>query len=97
MESLGNRTWRAVGYQQFAAGAVDASTALTVPPGAVLAIITCEAQAIRWRDDDVAPTTTVGMPQAVGAIFNYMGDLARYRVISAVAGAIVNVSYYAQG
>jgi len=87
------QTTSCLGYQQI----TDASTAvgLTVPTGANFAMIICEAQAVRWRDDGVNPTTTVGMPLSTGVGFRYDGDLNRIRFIAAVAGAIINISYYA--
>lgn len=58
-------------------------------------LLTTEAQAIRWTDDpDVDPTSTVGMPLAVGATLEYTGDLSKFRWIEATAGAVVSVSYY---
>ncbi|MDD3644340.1 MAG: hypothetical protein PHR19_02310 [Bacteroidales bacterium] len=87
------QTTSCLGYQQI----TDASSAvgLTVPTGANFAMIVCEAQAVRWRDDGVNPTTTVGMPLAVGVDFSYDGDFNRIKFIAAVAGAIINISYYA--
>ena len=49
-----------LGYQQITS--LTASTALTVPAGATLAVIVPESQSVRWRDDGVAPTASVGMP-----------------------------------
>lgn len=87
-----------VGYQQFAAGAVDTAQALTIPTTRgqrpSYAIITAVTQAIRWRDDGTAPTTAVGMPLPVNTPFVYDGDLAAIRIIASTAGAEVNVSYY---
>ncbi len=87
-----------VGYQQFAAGAVDTAQGLTIPTNKpqrpTYAIITAVTQAIRWRDDGTAPTATVGMPVAVNSPFVYNGDLSAIRIIASTAGAEVNVSYY---
>jgi len=82
-----------LGYQQITS--LSASTGLTVPTGATMALITPETQAIRWRDDGTAPTASVGMPIAVGAYFTYDGDLNRIRFIEQTASAKINVSYYA--
>ena len=54
-----------------------------------------EGQAVRWRDDNIAPTTTVGMPLAVGVTLQYDGDLTMIRFIEQVSGAKLNISYYA--
>jgi hypothetical protein len=82
-----------LGYQQITS--LSASTALTVPSGATMALIVPETQAVRWRDDGVAPTASVGMPVAVGESLNYDGDLNRIRFIEQTASAKINVSYYA--
>lgn len=87
---------RSLGYQQIPAANVDVGTLLTVPLGTSLIYITVEAQAVRWRDDGTAPTTAVGMPLAAGATLTYVAaNMGQLRFISQVAGAILNVSYYA--
>jgi len=90
-----------LGYQQITS--LSASTALTVPIMDVnglscrpaIAIITPETQAVRWRDDGVAPTASVGMPLAVGVTLQYDGDITQIRFIEQSASAKLNVTYYA--
>jgi len=90
-----------LGYQQITS--LSASSALTVPVVDLnglsckpsIAIITAETQAVRWRDDDVAPTASVGMPLAAGVTLQYDGDLTKIRFIEQTASAKLNVSYYA--
>jgi hypothetical protein len=90
-----------IGYQQITS--LSASAALTVPTRdanglsvkPTLAIITPETAGVRWRDDGVAPTGTVGMPLAAGVTLQYDGDLSQVRFIQQAAGAILNISYYA--
>ena len=82
-----------LGYQQITS--LSASTALTVPSGATLALIVPETQNVRWRDDGTAPTSSIGMPIFVGASLSYDGDLNRIRFIQQAASATLNVSYYA--
>jgi hypothetical protein len=90
-----------LGYQQIAT--LTASTGLTVPQTDLnglackpsIAIITSEGTAIRWRDDDVAPTASVGMPLAAGATLQYDGDLSKIKFIEQTASAKINISYYA--
>lgn len=90
-----------LGYQQITS--LSASTALTVPAvdkGGLsckpsIAIITPETQAVRWRDDGVAPTASVGMPLAVGSTLQYDGDLTQIRFIEQTGSAKINVTYYA--
>lgn len=95
-----------LGYAQSAA--VDASTlissltfgtgataAVGIPNGTLLLIIQPQTQAIRWRDDGGVPTNAVGYPLAAGAELRYTGNgRNQLRVISQVAGAIVNVVAY---
>ena len=89
-----------LGYQQITG--LSAATKLTVPRRDLsglagtprIAIITAEAQAVRWRDDGVAPTASVGMPLAAGVTLQYDGDLSQIQFIEQTAGAIVNVTYY---
>lgn len=95
---------QSLGYAQSAA--VDASTLISsltfgtaaaagLPSGTLLLLIQPQVQAIRWRDDGIAPTATVGYPLAVGAELRYTGNgRNQLRVISQTAGAIVNVVAY---
>ena len=88
------------GYQQIVG--LAASTALTVPARDLngiattptVAMIIAEGQAVRWRDDGVAPTATVGMPLPVGAVLMYDGDLKQIRFFQQAATATLNVSYF---
>ena len=90
-----------LGYQQITD--LSAATNLTVPTKNLsglastpsIALITPEAQAVRWRDDGVAPSATVGMPLAVGVTLQYDGDLTQIRFFEQAGGAKLNISYYA--
>lgn len=90
-----------LGYQQITS--LSTATGLTVPQKDLnglackpsIAIITAETQAVRWRDDDTAPTASVGMPLAAGATLQYDGDLAKIQFIEQSASAKINVTYYA--
>ena len=89
------------GYQQITS--LSSATGLTVPartPDGLaykpnFALITPEAQAVRWRDDGTDPTSTVGMPLAVGVTLQYDGDLSKIKFIEQTGGAKLNISYYA--
>lgn len=88
------------GYQQITS--LSSAATLTVPAvdnhGLVhkptQALIRCETQAVRWRDDGTAPTASVGMPLAVGDSLFYDGDLTRIQFIEQTASAKLNVAYY---
>jgi hypothetical protein len=90
-----------LGYQQITS--LSSATGLTVPLTdvnglncrPVIALITPEGQAVRWRDDNIDPTSTVGMPLAVGVTLQYDGDLTMIKFIEQVGGAKLNISYYA--
>lgn len=82
----------AAGYQQITV--LSGAAKLSPPANARIARIVCETQAIRWRDDGVAPTATVGMPLAVNTELTYDGDLGAIQFIEQTASAKLNVSYY---
>lgn len=88
-----------LGYQQITS--LVAPVSLTVPGSATgtmparIAVIQCEAQPVRWRDDGVVPNSTTGMRLLVGDELRYDGDLKNIRFIEETAGAILNISYYA--
>lgn len=81
------------GYSQITS--LSASTGLTVPDGAVYAVIVPEVQPVRWRDDGTAPTASVGMQLDVGQPLRYDGNLDSIRFIEVAASAKLNVSFYA--
>ena len=90
-----------LGYQQITS--LSSATSLTVPQTDLnglackpsLALITAETQAVRWRDDGVAPTASVGIPLASGATLQYDGDLTKIHFIEQTASAKINITYYA--
>ncbi len=84
------------GYQQITS--LSGSTGLTVPAYARFAIIEAETQSVRWRDDGVAPTASVGSLLPVQIPFVYTGGpqgLTALRFIETTASAKLNVSFYA--
>lgn len=106
MPNQSQRAERPVGYSNFAAGVVDVATSMSaltfgaatgpgIPAGTQTLRIIPNTQAIRWRDDGVAPTATVGYPLAVGAELVYTGNPNALQVISQVAGAKIDVVAYA--
>ena len=89
---------KALGYAQLTA--IDASTLVSsvaggIPIGTTMILITPQTQAVRWRDDGVVPTATVGYPLAVAAELIYTAQsMANLRFISQVAGAAINIAFY---
>ena len=89
-----------MGYQQL--GTLSSAIGLTVPvrtpdgmsAKANFALIVAETQNVRWRDDGVDPTASVGMLLVAGIPFQYDGDLAKIKFIETTARAKLNISYY---
>jgi hypothetical protein len=93
-EASFNQTWctHTLGYQQLTS--LTGSTAFTsVPAGTIYAVVSVETQAIRWRDDGVAPTASVGMPVAAGSSFAYTTNFIGFRIIQQAASATVDVYF----
>ena len=90
--------WTPLGYEQItnlssAVGLGPLTTA--IPNDTIMVLIQAEAAGVRWRDDGVAPTATVGMILAAGQTFQYTTpDFTRIQFIQMSAGAILNVAYY---
>ena len=90
-----------LGYQQITT--MSSAVGLTVPDKDVqglsckpsIALITPESKGVRWRDDGVNPTASVGMPLAAGVTLQYDGDLTKIVFIEQEASAKLNISYYA--
>ncbi len=82
------------GYEQITS--LSAATGLTIPSGATRAFIVVEGRAVRWRDDGVDPTPTVGMLLGVGEELNYnfVTSLSSIKFIEQTAGAVLDISYY---
>ena len=88
------------GYQQITS--LTSATGLTVPArdtsgligSPVAAYIRCETQGVRWRDDGVAPTASVGFPLSPGDVLVYDGDLKKIQFIEQAASSKLNVAYY---
>lgn len=85
-------TTNCMGYVQIPSAAV--AQKLSPPVGATMAMLQCEGQAIRWRDDGVAPGSASGMRLQVGQTLEYDGDLSKIMVIEESPSAKINVSYY---
>ena len=89
-----------LGYQQITdlSSAVGLTVPTLAPDGSnqkpTFALIICETQGVRWRDDSTAPTASVGMPLAAGVPLQYDGDLNKIKFIQQTASAKLNISYY---
>jgi len=89
-----------MGYQQITS--LSSAASLTVPTQdkqgnlkqPTFALIIAETQNVRWRDDGVAPTASVGMVLTAGVPLQYDGDLTNIKFIEQTASAKLNISYY---
>ena len=82
-----------LGYQQLTNLATVQT--LTVPQGADFAIIHCETQGVRWRDDGADPTPSSGMLLNINdPPMQYSGNLKAIRLIAATGSPSVSVSFY---
>jgi hypothetical protein len=90
-----------LGYQQIST--LSSATGLTVPNinkagtlvKVAIAIITPFGGDVRWRDDGVDPTISLGMPLGNGVTLQYDGDLSAIKFIEMGATAELNISFYA--
>lgn len=83
---------KSLGYVQVV---LDAAVHIPViPDGATLALVRVEGQSIRYRDDGVDPTASVGMPLDPGEALSYDAEMAMIRVIAQADGAILNITFY---
>jgi len=81
-----------MGFEQVTG--LSSAKGLTVPPGARMAVLSCVTQAVTWRDDGTAPTSTVGVHLPVNTPFSYTGNLNALQFIEVTTSAEISVSYY---
>lgn len=76
------------------------AVSLTVPAGATFALVTCETEPVRWRDDGVPPTASDGLllPVTTGEPFSYASPkgLGQIKFIATTSSATLNVAYYGE-
>ena len=72
------------------------SPSAVVPTGSQVVMVQSEAQVIRYRDDGVAPTATVGfqLPVSQPPVQFSMKQIASLLFIQATSGAIMNLGFY---
>lgn len=89
-----------LGYEQITD--ISSAVSLTLPKSnqtgrePTAALIQAVSQAIRWRDDGVAPTASVGMQLAAGDTLEYRGNLNAIQFFEESASAELNISYYTE-
>lgn len=90
-----------LGYAQYTLGATAETLATmaggSIPAGALYVYVQVDpaGNTIRWRDDGVAPTTSVGFPLLASTFFQYEGTpLSAFKAISTTGTSIVNLAFY---
>lgn len=92
-----------LGYVQMAAGVASTATGLqSIPVGAKYVWIVPTTQGVRFRDDSVSPTASIGMPIAADQGVIYAAQVSEgsdlsslgFKIIEQTAGAVINLSYY---
>jgi hypothetical protein len=85
--------YNSAGIGQYAL-TVATATNLTPPTGATIAQICVETAPVRYRDDGIAPTASVGIPLAAGWCGPYAGPLSAIQFIAQSGSPTIDVSYY---
>lgn len=89
-----------LGYVRYTGGMANAKTldqiADGIPDGAQYALVEAETANIRWRDDGVDPTASIGHVIAAGSSKMFEGWLAKVAIIGVTAAANLNVTFYKQ-
>ena len=91
---------RPLGYQQIGNTALQSAVGFSLPvnPAGSLpgyAVIQCTGGVVRWRDDSVSPTATVGMTIPANGELDYCGDMSKIQFIASSGTPILDVSIYA--
>jgi hypothetical protein len=85
--------YNSAGIGQYALS-VATATNLMPPTGATIAQICVETAPVRYRDDGIAPTVSVGIPLAAGWCGPYAGPLSAIQFIAQSGSPTIDVSYY---
>lgn len=83
-----------LGYVQFTL--TTAVNLPTIPAGANHVVVQTETGDIRYRDDTVAPTASVGMYLFAGNYVELQSEkvVQQFKLIAVTGSVVVNVSYY---
>lgn len=92
-QSVRDAQLNSTGYEQKVAFN-SAAQPIDIGLDAKYALLQAEAGNVRWRDDGVAPTATVGMLIVANSDFWYTGDIKRLSLIGVDGNAILNASGY---
>jgi hypothetical protein len=89
-----DRSRDALGYTQITSLAAAVGVG-TIPAGSETLLLQCTTQNVRYRDDGVDPTGTVGMVLVALTIYEFtVAQIARMKFIETAASAVLNISFY---
>lgn len=89
----GASSLRYLGYQQVTS--FSTVKGLNAPPGTTLALVTPSTNSVRWRDDGMAPSATVGYPLAAGQELQYDANgWATLQFIPQTGSSVLDILYY---
>lgn len=95
MAGIKDATLQPKGYVQDTTISTATAIASVVPAGATRVLIKVTGQPVRWRDDGVDPTASVGMLIDVGDELWYTGQVRALRFIETAASAVLDMAFYA--
>jgi hypothetical protein len=75
---------------------LSAVTAFSRPTGSTVCVFTVETQSVRWRDDGVNPSPTIGFPLAAGRsiVVRGISALSQIKFIEQAASAVLYAACY---
>jgi hypothetical protein len=74
---------------------VSGTTTFVIPTNVGVVLLVAESSPVRWRDDGVAPNVTSGMLMPTnGTPYEFSGDIAAFKFISAATTAVLSCSFY---
>lgn len=91
---MNDRGRSALGYTQVTN--VSAAVGVgTIPAGTETVLLQATTQNVRYRDDNTAPTGTVGMRLVANTIYEFtVAQVAQMKFIEEAASAVLNISFY---
>ena len=92
--------YNALGELYVTSGQLASAFSLSPPTGATIAQICVETAGVRYRDNGIAPTASVGMPvvpssSTIPSCFQYAGPLSVVQFIAISGSPTMDVFYYA--
>lgn len=83
------------GFQTIDAATLAAgASALNVPEYAEYCLVQCEGGVVRWRDDSVAPTASVGMRLTDGGELKFDATMSDVKFIKSSGTPVLMVAFY---